>query len=93
MPPDLSSGALRAPDKKGVPLFEVSINCILRSSCGRVIAVVNDSFSHAAEDRFYYVEELRTSGQRCSLHDGETILNRLLVNFIQMREQLSLYVP
>jgi hypothetical protein len=83
MTPDLSSGALRAPDKKGVPLFEVLINCILRSFCGRVIAVMDDSFSHATEGRLYYVEELRTSGQG-AVFDGETILHRLLVNFIQM---------
>src|ERR1700693_759581 len=88
MPPDLSSGALRAPDKKVVPLFEVSINCILRSFCGRVIAVVNDSFSHATEDRLDYVEELRTSGQGRRRHDGETVLDCLLVNLIQMCEQL-----
>ena len=93
MPPDLSSGTLRALDKKSIPLFEVSINCILRCFCGRVIAVVNDSSSHATEDRLDYVKELSTSGQGCSLHDGETILNCLPVNVIQMREQLSRYVP
>src|ERR1039457_1217907 len=91
MTPDLSPGALRATDKKVVPLFEVSIDCILRSFCGRVIAVVNDCFSHAAEDRLDDVEELRTSGKGCGLHDGQTVLNCLLVNRIQMQEQLLRY--
>jgi hypothetical protein len=84
MSPDLVSGALRTPDKKLVPLFEVSIDCILRSLCGWIIAVVNDSFSHATEDRLDYVEELRTGGQGCRLHEGEIVLDCLLVNIIQM---------
>src|SRR6266545_3615943 len=91
--PDLSSSPLRALDKVVVPLLEVSIDCILSSFCGRVIAVVNDSFSHAAEDRLDHVEELRTSGQGCCLHDGETVVECLLVRLIQMRKQFLRYVP
>ena len=45
---------------------------------------MNDFFSHATEDRLDYVEELRTSGQRRSLYDGETVLDCLLVNLIQV---------
>jgi hypothetical protein len=84
MPPDLSPGTLRAPNKKLVPLSEVSIDCLFRSICGRVVTVVNDSFSHPTEDRFDYVEKLRSSGQGCGLHDGEPVLICLPVNFIQM---------
>src|SRR5216684_1493801 len=40
--PDLSSGALRAPQEMVVPLLEVSIDCIFSSFGGRVIAIVND---------------------------------------------------
>jgi len=84
MPPDFVSGALWTADKEFVPLFEVSIDCILRSLCGWIIAVVNDSFSHATEDRLDYVEELRTSGKGRRLHDGEIVLDCLLIYHIQM---------
>ena len=93
MPPDLVSGALRTPDKKLVPLFEVSIDCIFSSVCRRVIAIVNDTFSHAAKDRLYYVEELRAGGQGRCLHDREAVLGCLLVDLVQMRKQLFRYVP
>src|SRR5215468_915670 len=78
--PDLSSGALRAPQEMVVPLLEVSIDCIFSSFCGRVIAIVDDPFSHAAEDGLYYVEELRASRQGRCLHDREAVLGCLLVD-------------
>ena len=93
MPPDLVSGALRTPYKKLVPFFEVLIDCILCTFCGWIIAVVNDSFSHATEDRLDYVEELRTSRKGRRLHDGEIVLDYLLIYHIQMRKQLLRYVP
>ena len=61
IPPDLSSSALRAPDEVIVPRLGVSIDCILRIIRGRVVAVVNDSLSHATEDQLDQVEGLRTS--------------------------------
>src|SRR5258705_10899925 len=59
LPPDFLPGPLRMSSKLAIPIFKVSVDCRLCVIYRFIIAVVDDSARHAAEDRLDHVQELK----------------------------------
>ena len=91
--PDFVAGPLWVFRKLLVPIFEVSVDSVLRSFHGLIVAVVNDRFSHSTEYRLDDVEELCPGGQWRGSDDGTTICRCLTVNLVQMGVEPFRNVP
>jgi hypothetical protein len=77
--PNLASCSFWVYPKVLVPLSVVPIDRALRRFNGTIIAIVYDTPSHSAEDRFDNVEKLRPCGQWCSFHHRISFSERLLI--------------